>query len=68
MRFYTSSGLERPVLLCEETRSFAYDSLNGRYGKEVVGTPCVILDCLSDFENLFIKFPLPSTESICGIP
>lgn len=52
MEFYTSSKQKRPVRLCEETRRFAKESQNFRYGRDTLRTPCVSLDHIEDFEYL----------------
>ena len=52
MRFYTQNGRGRPVRLCEETRRFAYDSLNKRYGLETLDTMGVSLDGVKEFNTL----------------
>ncbi|MDD6800307.1 MAG: pyruvate formate lyase family protein [Firmicutes bacterium] len=44
MEFYTGAGIKRPVRLSEETRKFAYDSLNFVYGLDTKKTDCVFLD------------------------
>ena len=49
MEFYTQNGNKRPVRLSEETRRFAYDSLNRKYGLDTLKTMSV---CLDDVENL----------------
>ena len=43
MEFYSSFG-KRPVRLCEATRQFAHDSLQGIYGRKTMETPFVSLD------------------------
>jgi len=52
MEFYTSSGLKRPVRLSEETRQFAYESLNHKYGTDTRKTPSVSLDHIKNFESM----------------
>lgn len=49
MEFYTQNGNRRPVRLSEETRRFAYDSLNRKYGLDTLKTMSI---CLDDVENL----------------
>lgn len=44
MKFYTPNGTERPVRLSEETRKFAYDSLNRRYGLDTLKNNGVSID------------------------
>lgn len=53
MRFFAVNG-ERPVRLSEETRLFAYESLNHKYGKETWETPYVVLDDYEGFESLSV--------------
>lgn len=50
MEFYTSSKEKRPIRLCEDTRKFAYESLNHKYGLDTKKNPCVTLDHLENFE------------------
>ena len=52
MDFYTLYKGGRPVRLCEETRQFAYDSLNHKYGLQTKETPCVVLDDIEGFDEL----------------
>ena len=52
LEFYTSSGIKRPVRLCEETRKFAYESLNHKYGNDTKKTKCVFLDGAEGFEKM----------------
>lgn len=49
MIFYAPNGYERPVRLCEETRKFAFDSLNKKYGLDTLKLHAVNID---DTENL----------------
>lgn len=49
MKFYAPNGYERPVRLCEETRKFAFDSLNRKYGLDTLKLHAVNID---DIENL----------------
>ena len=51
MEFFAVNG-KRPVRSSEQTRQFAYDSLNHKYGKMTRETPCVSLDDCADFESL----------------
>ena len=50
--FYTPNNLVRPVRLKEETRLFAYESLNCKYGKDTQSNPAVFLDDVENFEEL----------------
>ena len=52
MEFYTQNKLQRPVRLCEETRKFAFDSLNRVYGQDTLRTMDVSLDEKEGFANL----------------
>ena len=49
MEFYTQNGNKRPIRLSEETRKFAHDSLNRKYGLDTLKTMGVSLD---DIENI----------------
>ena len=51
MQFFAVNG-KRPVRLCEATRTFAYESLNHKYGQDTWATPCVLMDDYEGFENL----------------
>ena len=51
MKFFAVNG-KRPIRLCEETRKFAFDSLNHKYGLETWSTPTVSMDDYEEFENL----------------
>ncbi len=51
MQFFAVNG-KRPVRLCEETREFAFESLNHKYGQETWKTLAVSLDGYGGFENL----------------
>ncbi len=51
MEFFAVNG-KRPVRLSEETRLFAYESMNHKYGKLAIETPCVDIDDCSGFERL----------------
>ncbi len=52
MEFYTQNGYKRPVRLSEETRAFAYDSLNRKYGLDTLSVRCVSLDDVESFDSL----------------
>jgi len=49
--FFAVNGI-RPVRLSEETRIFAYESLNHKYGKDTRNTPSVSLDDIAGFSDL----------------
>ena len=42
----------RPVRLCEATRRFAMESLQGKYGAETMQVPFVSVDCVQGWENM----------------
>ena len=50
--FYAPNGGVRPVRLCEDTRRFAHDSLNRRYGLDTLEVMCVDMDGEKNFESL----------------
>ena len=52
MEFYAVNGKKRPVRLCEETRRFAYESLNRKYGLDALEHKAVDLDGVEGFESL----------------
>lgn len=52
IKFRTASKTPRPIRLSEEIRAWANDSLNGKYGDEVMKTPGVSLDDIESFEKL----------------
>lgn len=52
MEFYTQNGRARPVRLCEETRKFAHDSLNRKYGLDTLRVDSVELDRICGFDKL----------------
>lgn len=51
MEFFAVNG-KRPIRLCEETRKFAFDSLNHKYGLETWSTPAVSMDNIENYEKL----------------
>lgn len=51
MEFFAVNG-KRPKRLQEETRLFAYESLNHKYGRQTMQMPCVDLDDIEDFKSL----------------
>lgn len=51
MEFFAVNG-KRPIRLSDETRKFAFDSLNHKYGLETWSTPAVSMDDYKGFENL----------------
>lgn len=51
MEFFAVNG-KRPIRLSDETRKFAFDSLNHKYGLETWGVPAVSMDDYKGFENL----------------
>jgi hypothetical protein len=48
----SANGTKRPVRLCEQTRRFASESLDRKYGKMTKAVPAVCLDDVSNFESL----------------
>ena len=55
MEFYTAFSEKRPVRLSENTRQFAYDSLQGRYGDDTMATPYIELDQIDGFGELSLQ-------------
>ncbi len=51
MTFFAVNG-KRPIRLSEETRKFAFDSLDHKYGRDTWSTPAVSMDHYEGFENL----------------
>ncbi len=51
MQFFAVNG-KRPIRLSEETRLFAYESINHKYGKETWDNPCISMDDYCGFEGL----------------
>ena len=49
MEFYSVLPAGRPVRLCEATRHFAYESLQGKYGDAAMETPYIPLDSIPGF-------------------
>lgn len=52
MDFHSAIPDRRPVRLSAATRSFALESLQGRYGDEAMRTPAVTLDDIAEFDKL----------------
>lgn len=52
MEFYTPTKTKRPVRLSEETRKFAYESLNFKYGLDTIKTPSISVDCVENYDSL----------------
>jgi len=50
--FYTPNAYTRPVRCKEETRRFAYDSLNRRYGLDTLQNMGVVMDGIEHFDQL----------------
>ncbi|MBO7406906.1 MAG: hypothetical protein J6V14_04685, partial [Clostridia bacterium] len=50
--FYTPQGFTRPARLPEETRKFAFESLDHKYGLDTRKTDAVVLDDVPGFEAL----------------
>ena len=70
MEFYTQNGQIRPVRLSEETRRFAYDSLNKRYGKDTLKVMGVALDHIEGYEAMsgLEKYDLAIGEIAANAP
>ncbi len=51
MEFFTFSNSKRPKRLSEGTRTFAYESLDHKYGKDTEKVNAAILDDIADFED-----------------
>lgn len=52
MEFYSAYSGGRPVRLSEETRKFAYESLEGKYGDEAMKTLYTSMDDVQGFERM----------------
>lgn len=52
MKFYSASKTPRPSRLSKQTRDWAYDSLQGKYGDEAVVNTAVSMDGIEDFSKL----------------
>ena len=52
MEFYTSSKHKRPIRLSENTRQFAYESLNHKYGLDTDKTPYINVNHIEGYEKL----------------
>ena len=52
MEFYAINGKKRPIRLSEETRRFAHESLNRKYGLETLSHRAVELDSVDGYESL----------------
>lgn len=52
MEFYTSAPMKRPQRLCEDTRRFAWESLDHKYGLDTRKTPAVTLDHIENFNMM----------------
>lgn len=52
MEFYAQNENKRPIRLSEETRRFAHDSLNRRYGLDTLRIMAVSMDDIENFPNL----------------
>ena len=70
VEFYTSSKFKRPVRLSEQTREFAWESLNHKYGKDTRKTPYVTLDHIEGYEKLsrFGKYDAAIAEIVKKAP
>ena len=52
MEFYTSSNHKRPVRLCQETRKFAYESLNHKYGLDTDKVAHIDINHIKNYKSL----------------
>lgn len=52
VEFFSEISTKRPKRLCDKTRQFAFDSLSGKYGRELKLNPILNADEIVDFENL----------------
>lgn len=52
MEFFAVGKGKRPVRLCEQTRRFAWDSLNRKYGEDTARVNAVAMDDIPDFSGL----------------
>lgn len=52
MQFYSQNGTERPIRLSEQTRRFAFDSLQRKYGLDTLQHRGVCLDDVENFSAL----------------
>jgi pyruvate-formate lyase len=52
MEFYTAFNAGRPVRLSPQTRQFAWESLQGRYGDETMQVAAVSMDEVPDFPGM----------------
>ena len=50
--FYAPNNLSRPVRLSDETRKFAYESLNRKYGLDTLKVRAIALDNIEGFASL----------------
>ena len=51
MKFFAVNGT-RPVRLSESTRGYAFDSINGKFGREALENYAVQMDDVADFEKM----------------
>ena len=51
MNFYAQNGNARPIRLSENTRKFAFDSLNRKYGLDTLRVKSISLDGIEDFSS-----------------
>jgi len=52
VEFFSEISTKRPIRLCDKTRQFAYDSLSGKYGRELKLNPILTADDIEGFDNL----------------
>lgn len=52
MEFFTAFSEKRPIRLCDNTRQFAFESMQGKYGDDAMKKPFVSMDDTEGFENM----------------
>ena len=52
VKFYAPNDYERPIRLSEETRQFAFDSLNRKYGLDTLKLHAVNIDDIENYDEL----------------
>ncbi len=70
MKFFTFSEEERPIRLSEETRQFAFDSLNHKYGLDTRKTSAATMDHIAGFSEMndLQKYDLCISEIVKQAP
>lgn len=52
MEFFAVGNRKRPIRLCEQTRGFAWDSLNKKYGMDTMRVNAIAMDDIPNFDQL----------------